>query len=112
MSLKLLTQEPVVLIARFEFLLNFVQRSALRDPAPRIHPQDRITTSVLRTCYNTTSGLLRSSRMKVVVQGCKSLRWSPDADEMLCRIPEKQRRQVAREVETAVKTNRGTEVNL
>ncbi|CAM9562357.1 unnamed protein product [Ascophyllum nodosum] len=71
-----------------------------------------VTSAVIGTEGGAPLKCSLASSSKVVAQGCKSLRWSPDADEMLCRIPEKQRRQVAREVETAVKTNRGTEVDL
>ncbi|CAM9450745.1 unnamed protein product, partial [Laminaria digitata] len=42
----------------------------------------------------------------------KSMPWSAEADEMLSRVPAKQRRQVAKEVEKTAKVNRGAEVDL
>lgn len=47
---------------------------------------------------------------KAVADQHKSMQWSSEADEMLCRISSKQRRQVTRDVEKAVKASRGTEV--
>lgn len=47
---------------------------------------------------------------KGAADGCTSMRWSPEAVEVLCRVSSKYRRQVAREVEKTAKGNRGTEV--
>lgn len=38
------------------------------------------------------------------------MRWSADADELLSRVPRKERRQVVRDVEKTVKDSRGSEV--
>ncbi|CAM9422408.1 unnamed protein product, partial [Sphacelaria rigidula] len=42
----------------------------------------------------------------------KDLRWTPEAEELLSRVPIKGRRQLVREVESAVKDSRGTEVDV
>lgn len=42
----------------------------------------------------------------------KGMRWSSAADEMLSRVPAKQRRQVVKEVEKVAKSDRGAEVRL
>ena len=42
----------------------------------------------------------------------KSMRWSSEADEMLSRVPAKQRRQVVKEVEKFARSDRGAEVRL
>ncbi|CAN0047872.1 unnamed protein product, partial [Hapterophycus canaliculatus] len=64
----------------------------------------------------TEGGAVMKCRMGASTKGSvgqsKSMRWSPEADDMLSRVPTKHQRQVAGDIEKAARACRGTEVDL
>eukprot|EP00904_Undaria_pinnatifida_P001983 jgi/Undpi1/11786/HiC_scaffold_4.g01485.m1 len=64
----------------------------------------------------TEGGAVVKCRLAPSAQGnedqCKSMRWSIEANEIMSRVPSKQRRQVARDVEKVAKADRASEVDL